>query len=332
MILRSANTGNGAVPTFSIVMSVYNKAPFLRAAIDSVLAQTFTDFEFIIRDNCSTDDSAAIVESYADPRIRFSRNSRNLGPVVSVNLCIEQAQGSLVAFAHGDDLWEPDFLETSFRMLERFPEAMVSHSLAHNLDAEGNLTVREVDPLQPETSLSSGEEMVRRLLKSSCINMPTAVVRRAVMRFLDVRFVYSCDWVLWADIAGDGNAFLFINRPLIRYRVTATSETFVGMRSGEIVFEDYLKLRNFLDRHPAYEKYGRDAFRRLSRSIMRRSRDIGDRKTISFFHRMALLSYPGMLLNPGFHLLFLAGFLFGPSGLRFQKSCSRSFSRLLKRK
>ena len=319
-------------PTVSIVMSVYNKAKYLSTAIDSVLGQPFPHFEFIIRDNCSTDESAAIVERYADPRIRFSRNSRNLGPVVSANLCIEQAQGDFIAFAHGDDLWEPDFLENSVRIFERFPEAKVSHSLAHNLDAEGWLTKKDVDFLQPETTLISGEEMVRRLLKSSCIIMPTAIVRRDVMRYLDVRFVYSCDWVLWADIAGEGNTFLFINRPLIQYRVTSTSETFVGMRSGEIVFEDYLKLRNFLNKHPSFEKYGRDAFRRLSRSIMRRSRDIADRKTISFFHRMALLCYPWNLVNPGFHLLFFTGLIFGSSGLHCLKSCSRAFSKLFKRK
>lgn len=332
MIGRSPDNGGEAGPTFSIVMSVYNKSQYLRAAIDSVLAQTFTDFEFIIRDNCSTDASSAIVESYTDKRIRFSRNRRNLGPVVSPNLCLEDTRGTFVAFAHGDDVWEPDFLETNARMLAQFPEAKVAHSLAHNIDDTGRLTMRNADPLQPDTCLVSGDEMVRRLLKSSCVNMPTAVARRSAMRYLDVRFVYSCDWVLWAEIAVEGNAFLFINRPLIQYRVTSTSETFVGMRSGEIVFEDYLKIRRFLDQNPAYEEHGQDAFRRLSRSIMRRSRDIADKKTISFFHRMALLCYPLNLLNPGFHLLFFTGLIFGSPGLRNLKSCSRTFSRLFKRK
>ncbi len=210
-------------PTVSIVMSVYNKAKYLGAAIDSVLGQTFPHFEFIIRDNCSTDESTAIVERYPDPRIRFSRNSRNLGPVVSANLCIEQAHGDFVAFAHGDDLWEPDFLETSVRMFEKFPEANVSHSLAHNLDAEGRLTKKDVDSLQPETTLVPGEEMVRRLLKSSCITMPTAMIRRDVMRYLDVRFVYSCDWVLWAISPAKGMPF-FSSTPLIQYRVTSTAK------------------------------------------------------------------------------------------------------------
>jgi len=76
------------MPRVSVLMSCYNKGQFLRETIPSVLSQSFTDFEFVIFDNKSTDDSVAIIGGFDDPRIRFFQNSRNLGPGPSMNNCI----------------------------------------------------------------------------------------------------------------------------------------------------------------------------------------------------------------------------------------------------
>ncbi|MCF0197537.1 MAG: glycosyltransferase [Bacteroidaceae bacterium] len=97
-------------PLVSIVMPVYNTGPFLREAIESVLAQTRTDWELIVVDDGSTDDSAAIVSSYPDPRIRLIAQ-QNAGQSVARNTAMQVAKGDFVYCIDSDDVIVPNLLE-----------------------------------------------------------------------------------------------------------------------------------------------------------------------------------------------------------------------------
>ena len=101
----------------SIIIPLYNKAPYVRRALDSIVAQTFSDFEAIVIDDGSTDDGAAIVADYPDVRCRLIRQT-NAGPGAARNTGIAQAQGEFVAFLDADDEWLPTYLEESVRLLE----------------------------------------------------------------------------------------------------------------------------------------------------------------------------------------------------------------------
>jgi len=103
----------------SIIVPLYNKAPHVRRALDSIAAQTFADFEAIIVDDGSTDDGAAIVANYSDARFRLIRQA-NAGPGAARNAGIAQARGELIAFLDADDEWLPEFLYESVRLLESF--------------------------------------------------------------------------------------------------------------------------------------------------------------------------------------------------------------------
>jgi glycosyltransferase involved in cell wall biosynthesis len=102
----------------SIIIPLYNKAPYVRRALDSIAAQTFSDFETIVIDDGSTDDGAAIVADYPDARCRLIRQA-NAGPGAARNAGIAQAQGEFIAFLDADDEWLPTYLEESVRLLER---------------------------------------------------------------------------------------------------------------------------------------------------------------------------------------------------------------------
>ncbi len=104
---------------FSIILTTYNRVELLKRAIDSVLQQTFTDFELIIVDDCSTDSTQFQINSYIDPRIRYFRNSMNSGVSVSRNVGISQAKGTYLAFLDDDDEYFPHFLETVFHAFQR---------------------------------------------------------------------------------------------------------------------------------------------------------------------------------------------------------------------
>lgn len=103
-------------PAVSVCMPVYNASRYLRECIDSVLSQTFADFEFLIADDGSDDDSAAIVESYADPRIRLIR--REHGYIASLNCLLDEARGRYIARMDADDVMLPDRLRLQFDYME----------------------------------------------------------------------------------------------------------------------------------------------------------------------------------------------------------------------
>lgn len=131
---------NGA-PLVSIIMPNYNCGPFLRTAIDSVLSQTYGNWELLIQDDASTDGSLAIIEEYAarDPRIKFGRNDRNRGAALSRNKAIERSEGEYLAFLDSDDVWLPKKLETQLAFMQAHDCDFSFTQYAH-IDEKGGLT------------------------------------------------------------------------------------------------------------------------------------------------------------------------------------------------
>lgn len=118
-----------AAPLISIVTTVYNRARYLGAAMESVLAQDHADFEYIVLDDGSVDDSLAVARSYAnDPRVRVIANSHNLGDYANRNKGVELARGKYIKFVDSDDLIYPQCVGEMLAVADRFPEAGVVFS------------------------------------------------------------------------------------------------------------------------------------------------------------------------------------------------------------
>lgn len=103
----------------SIITPSYNTARFITETINCVLAQTYANWEMIIVDDCSTDDTDAVVAGFTDPRIRYLKNEKNSGAAVSRNRALREAKGKWIAFLDSDDLWEPTKLEKQIGFMER---------------------------------------------------------------------------------------------------------------------------------------------------------------------------------------------------------------------
>ena len=118
------------IPTVSIGMPAYNGAKTLGPVLDALLVQSFMDFEIIISDNASTDRTATICAAYAarDDRIRYIRQSVNLGAMPNFRFVLEQARGRYFLWAAADDLRSPDFLEENVRFLDTHPDYVASAS------------------------------------------------------------------------------------------------------------------------------------------------------------------------------------------------------------
>ena len=108
------------MPFFSIIIPVYNKETFLENTIKSVLQQSFTDFELIIINDGSTDNSESKIKSFSDPRITYLKKE-NGGVSTARNLGIEMAAASYITFIDADDYWYPNFLEEMVSSIEQFP-------------------------------------------------------------------------------------------------------------------------------------------------------------------------------------------------------------------
>jgi glycosyltransferase involved in cell wall biosynthesis len=130
------------IPRVSIGLPVYNGERFLRQSIDSILAQTFRDFELVVCDNASTDATGPICEEYAtrDPRVRYFRNSRNIGGINNANLTFLRSRGELFRWAAHDDVCGPTLLERCVEVLDDRPRAVGVYPGTINIDEDGNET------------------------------------------------------------------------------------------------------------------------------------------------------------------------------------------------
>jgi len=158
-------------------MPVYNAERYLREAIDSILGQTFTDFEFIIIDDGSTDGSPEIISQYKDKRIKLVRKARNEGLVSALNLGIELASGKYIARMDADDIALPQRLEKQVAFLDSHPDVAVVGTRAWRFDPAGRI-------IESMISVTKWED-VHRYLRSSAnrlihgsVTMRTDVVRR----------------------------------------------------------------------------------------------------------------------------------------------------------
>ena len=211
------------MPQVSIGLPVYNGEKYLAGALESLLAQSFTDFEIVIADNASTDGTARICQSYRarDSRIRYFRNARNLGAAPNFNRTFELSSAPLFHCAADDDLYEPHFLERCVDVLARDPRVVLCHTRArvigdngeplrcqpdqkHFIDSYGDFVM---GPERDHIGGSSEPEMrFREVLWWSTWCLPLfGVMRRAALGETALhRHYFGGDKVLLAEMAFKG--------------------------------------------------------------------------------------------------------------------------------
>lgn len=141
----------------SVIMPTYNCGRFIQESINSVLAQTYNNWELLIVDDCSTDETEAIVRGYKDKRIRYRRNAQNEGAAQTRNKALREAKGKYIAFLDADDLWLPEKLEKQIAFMEDKGYAFTYHNYI------------EIDESsKPLGVLVSGKDHVRKMDMYSC--------------------------------------------------------------------------------------------------------------------------------------------------------------------
>lgn len=200
--------------SFSVIMPAYNRAATVGAAIMSALKQTRSDFELIVVDDGSSDDTVARVEELVrrDERISLV-TQQHRGAAAARNAALARATGEFVSFLDSDDLWHPRYLEAMARTLTEHPEAGVAHTDAWVLDgdvgkiARGSLMNRREPPVVPNEPL----DFLRAMLESANFLFYSVMVRRPILLEVggfDERLKASVDYELWLRIAAHGYPFV----------------------------------------------------------------------------------------------------------------------------
>ncbi len=200
-------------PKVSVVLPTYNRAQYLDRAISSVLNQSFSDFELIIVDDASTDDTEKVVSMFNDDRIKYIKNEKNLGGAGARNVGIKHAKGDFIAFQDSDDEWHPEKLK---EQMEVFKKAEPDVAVVYTAFIR---KVGDKEFIVPPPSVKKKEGNIYRelLYHVNFVGTPTAVVRKKAIEKVggfDQRFPRLQDWDLFLRLAKHYK-FKFISKPLL---------------------------------------------------------------------------------------------------------------------
>jgi glycosyltransferase involved in cell wall biosynthesis len=202
---------NKTAPSISVLMPVYNAEKYVGRAIDSILNQTFSDFELLIFDDASTDNSLKIIERYKDERIIITRYDQNAGYVRSMNEGIEKARGSYIARMDADDISYPERLEKQFYFMRDNAGVGVTATWYDIFGVESGL----VTPPSNHDSI-----VLSMLLNINPIGNPSAMFRKELLQENNLKydnsFVPSEDYHLWINLIGK-TQFHILPEPLLKY-------------------------------------------------------------------------------------------------------------------
>jgi glycosyltransferase involved in cell wall biosynthesis len=219
-----------AAPRVSVVLAVHDQARWLPETIASVRAQSFTDWELLVVDDGSTDDTPAIVaRATADPRIRHLRGPHR-ERCVARNRGIAAATADLIAFLDGDDLWLPEKLARQVAALDAAPDVGLCYTIARYVDAEG----RPLPICRPAAALTG--DLFPALVRANPMVLASVVVRRSVLEqvggFDEGMPTIGCeDWDLWLRISRD-HPVVGVPEELTRYRVHGTNTGWAQVLAG----------------------------------------------------------------------------------------------------
>ena len=196
----------------TVLMPVYNAEKYLKESIESILNQTFKNFEFLIIEDGSTDSSVEIIRSFSDPRIRLIQNEKNLGITATLNKGIELASSELIARMDADDISLPERLEKQFDYFQKNPECALLSTAVRRFNSEG--TKNKI----MEHNL---EHFYYFSIFNTWIKHPTVMYKRSAVKEVGkYSRTYAEDFNLWSKIIRKYN-FYHINEVLLDYRITA---------------------------------------------------------------------------------------------------------------
>lgn len=300
-------------PLVSICVPSYNHQKFVREAVESVLNQTYTNFELIIIDDCSTDNSVVnIIQSYKDPRIKFYQNEVNMGGYKTLNKAVKLAKGDLIAILHTDDEYDNHFLEEIIKAYNKYPDHKVFVTGMYNKDSTlGHIT--PIYPFNSEGVISRKEILIRLAYENNIGNGINVVINKDVLGkddFYDPNYTISSDLDLFMRLA-ENYDFVYINKLLTYYRMhesNLTNRVFLEMiKQGHEVCNKHLSKSKIISKDLLSK-----LFRLHYKNMINKAFYIGfkynsralTQDILNFFRN----TYPELRYNYYWHLMYFSSF------------------------
>ena len=260
------------LPKVSICIPTYNTAKYLPRAIDSVLEQGFRDFELVICDDGSTDNTPEICCGYDDARIRYIRLPGKSGQAGNFNRCLKEARGEFVTILHADDYFLPGFLEDRVARLSENTELGFIFGAVQVVDREG-AEISISSPL-PQDHLFMRGELLEPLLQGCILSPPSLMLRRTAAEKAGpfrTDLTWGHDWE-WALRLAEHSANYYVSKPLSAYRVHDESGTAEQLNAAKNGSQERRIIQQTIARLAASDKsmskLKRPAFKALSRRHM----------------------------------------------------------------
>jgi glycosyltransferase involved in cell wall biosynthesis len=230
------------IPEVSVILPAFNSGKYIGRAIESVLRQTFSDFELIVVNDGSTDNTEQVVQSFSDQRIRYVKNPKNEGLIHSLNRAIDLSRGKYIARMDGDDICQPARFAKQKLFLDQNQEVAV---VASTIEFINELEEKTGDWKLDKQTITP-EQIKRTILKENCIAHPTVMMRSEIIKELKYqRYQENIeDYDLWLRILGRGDKIAKIDEPLLLYRIHANSITGMHLKNANPYFKHLqMKLR-----------------------------------------------------------------------------------------
>lgn len=240
------------IPRISVCIPTYNYGKYIGEAINSVLSQTFTDYELLIVDDCSVDKTDDIVNEFArrDARIRYIRNISNRGMVANWNYCLEEARGEYIKFLFGDDLLcSPDALGAFVAILDADTSVALAGSARKIIDQDSRF--REIWAYGSDSVVVDGCRAISRCMleKQNFIGEPSAVMFRKsqAKRGFDHRYRQIVDLEMWFHLLEQGR-YAYLNEPLCAFRLHSDQQSARNAESDATLDDTFYLLQGYLDK------------------------------------------------------------------------------------
>ncbi len=221
----------------SIIMPNYNGAEYLEKTIKSVLAQTYTNWELLFVDDCSTDNSLEIVKAFQDERIHILKNKNNSGAALSRNYALREAKGKWIAFLDSDDLWVPEKLEKqiAFMLNNSYNFSFTDYTV---VDKEDNILTL----YKPQKANCDYKD----ILKHCCIGCSTVIYDREALGIvlMPEEAIKREDFACWLAILREGEKAYCLHESLTKYRVHTGSVSSKKTKMIKYQWNVYRKVEN----------------------------------------------------------------------------------------
>ena len=282
-------------PLVSVLIANYNYAQYLEECLESVLNQTYKNYEVIMSDNRSTDESYEIMGAYRDKFLSkgiwcdILQNKRNIGSGGNTAVCFHRSEGKYVIWLSSDDNLEPTALEKMVAAMEKFPTAGCVQ--VHRNEVDENGRVEETAPFYSKSCFIKGEDQAAVYMMAGIAVSSQTLFRKATYtQMLDgkhLRFQVAGDWYDNFMMACYGDV-VYINEPLVNYRVHSGNETSVSEDNLIGILEHYQLINAFKTIADSYgmtkpQKRYEEAVKKLSKMCLRYAKRmlINDKATIA---------------------------------------------------